>query len=298
MTTEVQTKQENAVAEYKVDLEADAQEFEQQHTADEISLPFFRIVQALSPQKKRSDPRYNPDAKEGMFVNSASGQLYDGVEGVHLVRVFSKHSFIEWVSINDGGGFVAEYDVAEGASIKTERDDQTGKDIIRQGSRLGTPGNQLVETYTYYCFLLDVTAQTFTPVLVTMASTAYKNAKKWNYAVQERKVNSKGKLLRPPQFWGVFKFTTMLESNDKNEWFNYTITQAFELLSLGTFGEAVYAEAKRVFKGFTEGKENLDVGAAYKAEENATAAMGDAAEPSEAEMQKAAGSTVDDEIPY
>lgn len=52
---------------------------------DSFAVPFLVVLQSMSPQCKKSDGAYIEGAEEGMIFNTASGEVFDGEEGVMLV---------------------------------------------------------------------------------------------------------------------------------------------------------------------------------------------------------------------
>lgn len=44
-----------------------------------LIIPHLRLLQSGSPQAKRSDPAYVEGAREGLFINTASGELFEKV---------------------------------------------------------------------------------------------------------------------------------------------------------------------------------------------------------------------------
>ena len=157
----------NVPAEFMQELMADAQEFREAMTREDMAIPFIQILQQLSPQCVEGDPAYIDGAKAGMFYNTVTDELFDGKgDGIRLVSIAYKASYIEWVPRSAGGGFVNEYDVAEGSSIRIARND-AGLDIIQSGSPLGTPGNQLSYTHTHYVYVVRPDG-TYEPALLTI----------------------------------------------------------------------------------------------------------------------------------
>jgi hypothetical protein len=68
---------------------------------DEQLTPFLAIIQGLSPQLNRSKPQYLPEARQGMILNTASGTLFDGEEGLEIVPVWREPVYTEWVPRDD-----------------------------------------------------------------------------------------------------------------------------------------------------------------------------------------------------
>ena len=52
------------------------------YDTNDLQIPFIRVIQALSPQIKKSDPAYIDGASQGDIFNTVTGQHWDGEEGV------------------------------------------------------------------------------------------------------------------------------------------------------------------------------------------------------------------------
>ena len=48
----------------------------------ELQIPFIRIIQAMSPQIKKSDPSFIAGAAQGDVFNTVTGQYWSGEEGI------------------------------------------------------------------------------------------------------------------------------------------------------------------------------------------------------------------------
>lgn len=250
------------------ELMADAQEFREAMTREDMAIPFIQILQQLSPQCVEGDPAYIEGAKAGMFYNTVTGEIFDGKgeEGIRLVSIAYKASYIEWVPRNAGGGFVNEYDAAEGASIRTARNDQ-GQDIIQSGSPLGTPGNQLAYTHTHYVYLVRPDGS-YEPALLTMSSTQVKHSKKLNFQIANLKLPNSA--VPAPRFFGLWRGQTEMNKNDQGIWYTWKFSRIGSILDLGEVGQALYASAKEFARSVAAGETKADY-----AKADAGAAAGD-----------------------
>jgi hypothetical protein len=242
-------------AELMQELMADAQEFRETMTREDMAIPFIQVLQQLSPQCVEGDPAYIENAKAGMFFNTVTNEVFDGKgDGIQLVSIAYKASYIEWVPRNAGGGFVNEYDVAEGASIRTARNDN-GLDIIQSGSPLGTPGNQLSYTHTHYVFMVRPDG-TYEPALLTMTSTQVKHSKKLNFQIANLKLP--GSAVPAPRFFGLWRGQTEMNKNDQGIWYTWKFSRIGSILDLGELGAAIYAAAKDFARSVAAGETKAD----------------------------------------
>jgi hypothetical protein len=177
-------------------------------TQDDVSLPWVSILQSLSPQCVEGNPSYDDNAKAGMLYCAVTGELIKKDVGFEFISVGYKVSYIEWVLRVNGGGFVKEYDPAEGVKIKTMRN-ENNIDVIQSDSPIGKPGNQLNLTHTH--FWLRKQNGSLTPLVASMTSTQLKSSKNLNALIQNNPYNVGGKLI-PIRFGHVFKASTLSAS--------------------------------------------------------------------------------------
>ena len=76
--------------------------------ADEMTMPFIRLAQQMSPQVNKNKPEYIKGLGAGDIFNNLTGEYWDGSEGMRVVACATVTKYTEWVPIDDGGGFVGE----------------------------------------------------------------------------------------------------------------------------------------------------------------------------------------------
>ena len=97
----------------KVDDELDAEALEQMRAdagaglediaPGDLGLPIWRMIQSGSKEAKRGNEMEIPGAREGMWFDTVSRELYDEVIVVPCKVVTH---YVEWIPIDQGGGFV------------------------------------------------------------------------------------------------------------------------------------------------------------------------------------------------
>lgn len=227
MSKEIATLEEasNALAAYD-DYEEQAGSGMEEATADAFAVPFLAILQSGSPQCKRSDGAYIDGAQEGFLLDTVAQEALDPAEGVLVVPVYFRQTFVEWKP--DRGGFVAEHPVSTPLRNQTERDEKN-HDVLPNG-------NELVDTRKHYVLIIDPTTGIGRPIIVAMTSTQAKKSKRWMTALENIKLPSKkvpGTYFTPPTHATVFKVTTVPESNDKGSWYGWDIKPAGPQLNAG-----------------------------------------------------------------
>lgn len=210
----------------------------QNATVESFAIPFLQLLQSGSPQCKRSDGAFIEGASEGMLIDTVSNELIDVFKKpVRFVAVFYKEAKVEWKVRENGGGFVAEHPMS--FAEPTQRDEKN-RDILANG-------NQLVDTATYYILRLTEDGVPL-PMVISMASTQRKKAKKLLTTLNKPLLYGGQLVPRPPMFLRVIEATTVAESNDKGSWFGWDFKEA------GTADATTFAIAKEFFKAVSAGK--------------------------------------------
>lgn len=179
---------------------------------ESFAIPFLLILQKMSPQLDKRDPTYLKGAKEGDILNTASQEVYDGEEGIAVLPVSFKRSYVAWTIREKGGGFKGEHAPSDPIVITTHPDEKK-RNMLPDGI------TQLVDTRLHGVILLN--GDRPQPGLVSMTSTQIKKSKRWMTAMQE--VQQKDNL---PTFAHSYLLTTIPESNDQGSWMGWKVDPA------------------------------------------------------------------------
>lgn len=210
------------------DFEADAGAGFENQTRDDMVIPFLKLMQGLSKEVKAK----GSTLRAGMLVNSATGEAYDGDEGVEIVPALTEHCYIEYRQRDNGGGFVAKHDVnsdvirdAQALAAKLNR--PFGK-LYTEYSDDGKPtGNELTETFSLYAIVCE-DGQPNGFVVIAFDSTDIKFYKKWNTGIASfmlPKADGSGKF-NPAMFAHLVRVTTAEHKYPAGESFNYVLKPA------------------------------------------------------------------------
>lgn len=171
-------------------------------TADDYVLPFYTILQGLSPQIETVD-----GAKPGIIINTTSNALKGG--SIDFVTVRREHNYVEWLP--NRGGFVKKHEV-DSAVVKeglaSVKGDKFAKIVLPSG-------NLLVETF----YLYGVLADNMEPIglgCLAFSSTKIKKYKAWYTQAQEKLVSHK-----VPMAALCYRWSTAKEKNTKGEFYNW-----------------------------------------------------------------------------
>lgn len=218
--------------------------------ANELAIPFLKLLQAMSPEVTKASPKYIKGASAGDFCNSLTGDVYDGEAGIYVIPVFHRISITEWIPRNpdgSGGGFVKDHGSNEAILAMTTKNEKN-KDVLPSG-------NELVKASMYYVFVVDPETGAYVRAVMSLSSTQLKYARKWNSIMAERRIQSAktpGKTFTPAMYYSVFHITAMGESKGTNSWMSHKIALHGDTINL-PFGARLYMEAKTFAEQVTSG---------------------------------------------
>ncbi len=224
------TKKESAglPAELMDDIVATAGEGVDYETS-ELQIPFIRVIQALSPQIKKSDPAFIKDAGQGDAFNTVTGQFWAGEEGLVVVPCYQETKYLEFIPLDQGGGFVGERELTDPDLANTER--SGAKEMLPNG-------NELVKSDQHYCIIIGDDGM-HQPAIVDMKSTQLKVSRRWKTQIAMQKVqDSKGQMRTPALFATMWKLTTTEESNQMGTWYNWQVEKVDFVQDKNLFNEA------------------------------------------------------------
>lgn len=226
-------------------FEGDAHKGMEQMGADDLALPFIRILGDLSPQVKKSKAEYVEGAEPGMLFNTVSKELYDGSKGIQVVPCYYKREYIEWSDRGEGPGAPIAVHPANTDLINQTNRDAMGKDRLPNG-------NYLENTASYYVMVLsdDGSAET---ALITMKSTGLKTSRQWNSMISGIKLQGTNGKFTPPMFSHIYHLTTVEMSNKKGTWSTWSVAKVGPVQDMGAYEQAkVFADS--VSKGDVQAK--------------------------------------------
>ena len=169
-----------------------------------MAIPFIRIIQALSPQLNKRKAEYVPAAEIGDVVNNITGQIY--TTPLKIVIGKFEHIYTAWKPKR--GGFQGVF-----APEMVETDP---KYVMNEKFKLidSETGNELVDTYVYYCMLPDYMQDEV--VILSLSSTQLKEAKKLNRLLMTTYLPGTQTKAKP--FFMVWELSITEESNDQGDW--------------------------------------------------------------------------------
>jgi hypothetical protein len=201
---------------------------------EDVALPFLKILQGLSPEVTRGNEKFIKGAETGQYINSLTGELWDGEQGLEIIRVYFEKKYIEWRPKKAGGGLVRISDTE--AEAKQHKTPDTGdKDV----------DTVIDETHQTYALVKGPTG--WNPVLFSASRTKLPFMRKWNGLV----INTKAGDLKddvnaaklPPNvqlkpFAVVYQLITVTKQNEKGTFFIPSLGKTKRLATASEFKAA------------------------------------------------------------
>jgi len=238
---EVVVKEENAVAPLMDMFAEDANAGLEDIGAEDMAIPFLKILSQLSPEIQKRDGKYIDGAEAGMILNNVSGEVFEGEEGILVVPVAYKREYIEWRPKDQGGGIVAFHD-SNSEAVRSAVKGDKGRDVMPNG-------NELQNTAQHYVLLLKEDGG-YEQAVISMKSTQLKKSRRWNSMMMGLKMKRPdGSMFTPACYSHSYHLTTVPESNDQGAWNGWKISNSGPLRD-----PEVYAAAKAFFDAVQAGE--------------------------------------------
>ena len=182
--------------------------------ADEMQIPFVRLLQALSPQLNKKKPEYIDGASSGDAFNNVTGQYWDGEQGIVVIPCYQTTKYLEFTPRDMGGGFRGEIHPQNPVLQQT----------TRSGSKELLPnGNELVKSDQHFCLIVGDDGD-YQPAVVDMKSTQLKVSRRWKTQIAMQKMDTPdGRKITPPVFATMWRLRSVEESNDQGSWSNWAV---------------------------------------------------------------------------
>lgn len=206
---------------------------------------FLYLFQENAKAVNKRSGEHVEGAEPGMFYSTGTGRVFERVEFIALHR---KTSYIEWIKIEDGGGFVAEHD-PDGEFVRSLI--RTDRDRFRKVET--EDGHQLAQTQTIFAlagppdFTLseaELVAIPFTSIKIRHYTGWFDASKRLAYTVDG------GRIVHPD----IYRHRWLLTSEFEQKWkpngaFNVRIALAgaTKEAALVRTSDLIYVELKKLF---------------------------------------------------
>tara|TARA_Y100000592_G_C5353522_1_gene260016 strand:- start:45 stop:791 length:747 start_codon:yes stop_codon:yes gene_type:complete len=194
-------------------------------TSSDVQIPFIRVIQAMSPQIKKSDSAFIKGAGQGDIFNTVTKQFWSAEDGILVIPTYFQQKLLEFVPREQGGGFVGELKASSEEVKKAQRNDA--------GAELLENGNELVRTAQHYVKIVHDDG-TLENAIVDMKKTQLKKSRQWMSIMMMQKHN--GKTL--PSFSQIYRLKTVEEGNDKGSWYSWSVEHEKMVESIESYNDA------------------------------------------------------------
>src|SRR4051812_43014212 len=187
----------------------------------DITLPRLGLCQALTPQKKKSDPNHIVGLEEGMFFNTVTQEIYG--QSLFLVTIRFSKQRIKFHPMNEGGGIECQsFNGKDGGFLAPICEKEDGTPVCEHAkfsenkrptcdklhnrpAVVVVPSQETVPPGIFSCQLKGDG-----PLVVSLKSTGLKVSKQWNALV---------KLTPAPIFARVYELISIEVRKGEQTWF-------------------------------------------------------------------------------
>lgn len=213
----------------------------------DVLIPRLTILQGLSPQLNKSKSEFIKGAQAGEICDVGLRETF--AEGVLFLPVFFNKVYIEWAPRESGNGLVAIHDDQE----------QMSRLIVESPKGLVTKeGTTISETAQFFGFNMTAGGR---KSFIPFTSTQMKKSRQWNtLAMSDKARRADGTEFTPPLWYRSYELGTGPESNNKGDWFGWTINRGAKFAALGfpNNGRDMFEACKSFKQALIEGSLRAD----------------------------------------
>ena len=199
----------------------------------DMVLPRIDVLQALSPQIKKSDPGYIPGAEQGQIFNTVTGEIY-GSE-VTFIPVMFRKEYVLWKLRKAGGGFIGAF--------------QTIEEANKALAAVQTPSDcEVVESHQHFAMIL--TKHGIEEAVFSMTKSKLKVSRNLNTLIQIAGVD---------RFAKAYKIEAIEATSDKGDFWSFKATVA------GFASKELYDKGKELYEMIKAGAADVDRSVAEEA---------------------------------
>jgi len=203
MSKAIEKKEETLPEELFDGLEGYGADF----TSDEVTLPFIRMVQKMSPYLVEGDGNYIESSKAGQLVHTVNAKAYDTLT---IIPLRFEHLKIQWRMRESGGGLINVFTPSDPELPATHK-------VENQNVVTDDPTSVIEDTLQYICQVFAPDGEDLGMSIVSCSKSQLKYARRWNVQLQSKKITlSSGRVIRAPLFSHSYTLSTIQESTQKN----------------------------------------------------------------------------------
>ncbi|AIZ01478.1 hypothetical protein J3_0031 [Vibrio phage J3] len=200
-------------------------------SSDDLTIPRIQIIQALSPQKKKTHAKYIEGAEEGMAFNTATEELF--TDGLYVIPVYFRKEFLIWTAERsaDTNGFHGSYPT-EAAAVEALK-------ALPNRAEL-----EIVDTHQQFVLIIDPAKKTAQEAVISMAKSQIKVSKR---------LNTQLRMAGGDRFAHVLRFSVVDDKSEKGEYYSWTFKK------VGYAPEWAYALGESMYEAVKSGAKSIDM---------------------------------------
>ena len=253
--TNVTEKNKTEVSTIMADMAEFAGEGMDSIGTEDMQIPFLRILQALSPEIQKNDPKFIKGASAGDLVNTVTGETWDGDDGVVVIPCGYTMKYLEFMLRDTGGGYQGEIPSNHPDIAKTTRDGSI---------ELLPNGNELQRSAQHLVMIVDMKTGATQQAICDMKKTQLKVSRRWNTQMKMVQYQGANGLFNPPMWGTAWKLVTVSESNDRGTWYNYSVSR----VEPGDVPDQAFSAARAFFQSFKAGDVQTSAGTSEEMQNN------------------------------
>lgn len=198
--------------------------------ANDLTIPRIQIIQALSPQKKKTHAKYIEGAQEGQAFNTATDELFEG--GFYVVPTYFRKEFLIWTKERtDQNGFRGSYG-SELEAVQAIKELDDGHEC------------EIVDTHQQFVLIINPADQSVQEAVISMAKSQVKVSKRLNTQIR---------MAGGDRFAHVFKFSVVDDKSDKGEFYNWNFKK------VGYAPEWAYEAGEAMYDAVKSGEKTVNM---------------------------------------
>jgi len=190
-------------------------------SADDTIVPFIALLQDMSPEAKKRDPKYVEGAEPGFLLNKASRQLWGPDDNLTVIPCAFQRVINEWVPRDDGGGFVGRHPLPRDGNleagmssigakqVKDPKDPEKSVWVTADGR------HQLTDT-RYHYVLVENPDGRLIPAVLSFSSTGHTTSRSWMSLMNEP---IPGSTVKPDSWMRRYRVRAVPKKNKKGDFF-------------------------------------------------------------------------------
>lgn len=216
-TTALVTTAEAALPALVSDMEMESGQGFEEADKDAFQVPIVKVLQKMSKEVDETEGVYMEGAKPGMFLNTATRELYG--YSIDAVAVHYQRRFNRWKDLDAGGGFLGSFAPEDPVVTTAKRDPDGPSKLPVDESGNIVPEEKLVDTRNHYIIIRKKDGS-FDLAVFPLKSTHLKRSRQWMTQMKSLKMKrSDGGAFTPPMFAFTWQIgPCVVEKNEKGSW--------------------------------------------------------------------------------